>query len=128
MERFGGLDLKFLNILTKYPSIPTYHVRGDKGRLTEEVGVDFSSEEKLNISEKIDGTNGRIIVSSYARDLTLDYLIGSREEILYAKGDYVITNTLDIVKNLMPEMILREIKKRRNSDWVVTKRNSVTRR
>jgi radical SAM protein with 4Fe4S-binding SPASM domain len=32
-----------------------------------------------------------------------------------------------IVKHLMPKMILKQIRKRRNSDWVVTKRNSVTR-
>ena len=33
-----------------------------------------------------------------------------------------------LVKHLMPTMILKQIRKRRNSDWVVTKRNSITRR
>ena len=30
-------NLRALNSATKYPSIPTYHVMGDRGRLQEEI-------------------------------------------------------------------------------------------
>jgi len=88
-----------LNSLTKYPSIFTYHCLGEKGSLTETLvdDKDFSLYDKCFVSEKIDGTNARIIV---AND---DYIIGSREELLFAKGDRFgnpqlnIANTVKII-------------------------------
>jgi hypothetical protein len=52
-------DLTALNSLTKYPSIPTYHTldSGNGGLLDET--VPFSGE--VIGSEKVDGTNSRII-------------------------------------------------------------------
>lgn len=72
---------KQLNSMTKYPSIQTYH-EIDRGALKKELtdGVSFGDEE-VHVSEKVDGTNGRILV------LNGDYIIGSREELLYRKGD-----------------------------------------
>ena len=74
------MDLKKLNSITKYPSIPTYHKMGLKGKLTEETE---ELEGRLFASEKIDGTNARIIVL----DDRPHYYIGSREELLYAQHD-----------------------------------------
>jgi hypothetical protein len=68
------------NSLTKYPSIPTYHVMAS-GVLTDAIGVSFG-DEPLYLSEKIDGCNARMIL-----DAAGDYIIGSREALLYARGD-----------------------------------------
>lgn len=48
------------------------------------------------LTEKIDGTNGRIIMTPG------DFFIGSREEILYAKGDRIENPALGIVATLLP--------------------------
>jgi hypothetical protein len=94
-----GLDkLPALNSATKYPSIETYHVLGERGSLTEEVGP-FSEMEsgQVIMTEKVDGTNGRIILLPDG-----DFFIGSREELLYAKGDRVKNLALGIVSTLRP--------------------------
>ena len=49
------MDLRKLNSITKYPSIPTYHKIGEKGVLEDEV-VSFGSD-KIILTEKVDGTN-----------------------------------------------------------------------
>jgi hypothetical protein len=89
------IDLGKLNSMTKYPSIPTYHKLGEKGMLQEEVLVSFGEppyQDDLYATEKIDGTNARIVL------LPDDsYIIGSREEFLYAKGDLIQNPTLGIV-------------------------------
>ena len=102
-ERFYGLDLKKLNTITKYPSILTYHKMGDRGILEGELQVDFG-EDKLFATEKIDGVSSRIIFDNKG-----DYIIGSREELLYAKGDYIINPSLSIVETLYNEKFLNNI-------------------
>ena len=94
---FDMAKLGKLNSMTKYPSIPTYH-KMDRGRLLEEREVIFDDGEKVYVSEKIDGTNGRAIL---LRD-GLDYFIGTREEIVYARGDRVINPEMGIAPNLVP--------------------------
>ena len=108
-------DLKKLNSATKYPPIPTYHKLGDKGKLQED-SIDFASPkenvvdvfhpQRVIATEKIDGTNGRIVFSKEQ-----GYFIGSREELLYAKGDLIVNPTLNIVETLKPiaDRILSEI-------------------
>lgn len=86
------LDLEALNSATKYPSIQTYHVLGERGSLTDEV-TGFHGDVVL--SEKIDGSNSRII-----RLPDGDWLIGSREELLTARGDRVWNPALGIVAAL----------------------------
>jgi hypothetical protein len=86
------IDLDKLNSATKYPSIPTYHMLGDRGCLTEEVQVSFQGEELL-YTEKIDGTNARIILIGGG-----DFFIGSREELLYFSGDLLCNPSQGIVK------------------------------
>lgn len=82
-------NLAAVNSATKYPSIPTYHAMGEKGRLTEEINVNFCGP--VHISEKIDGTNARIVVVGDR------YLIGSREELLTASGDLICNPSMGIV-------------------------------
>ena len=84
-------DLRKLNSATKYPSIPTFHVLGDRGRLREEVQVSFGDADVV-VTEKLDGTNARIIVLE-----DRSYLIGSREELLHARGDIVFNPAQGIV-------------------------------
>jgi len=86
-------DLRKLNSLTKYPSIPTYHEMGDRGALKE--GPPFEFEGDAVVTEKIDGTNSRVILLP---DKT--FIIGSREELLYAQGDLIGDATLGITEAL----------------------------
>lgn len=75
------------NSITKYPSILTYHVMGDRGCLhpvLSEMEYFPKTDDDLYVSEKIDGENTRIII------LNDDYILGKREDWLYAKGDRAI--------------------------------------
>lgn len=88
----GRLDLRTLNSLTKYPSIPTYHgLDKSNGLLLEDERVEFAGHVVL--TEKIDGTNARIIVLPGG-----DWIIGSREELLGASGDLIPNPKLGIVE------------------------------
>lgn len=88
-------DLSKLNSLTKYPSIPTYHTLDPKnGGLIEET-VSFVGD--VLGTEKVDGTNSRILCLPDG-----SYLLGSREELLYAKGDLIGNPALGIVEALRP--------------------------
>ncbi len=83
-----GLDN--INSMTKYPSILTYHKMADKGRLLNEVKVPFDSQ--AIVTEKINGVNARIIM--YPNGF---YMVGSRDELLYARGDLLKNRQLGIV-------------------------------
>lgn len=87
--------IPYLNSLTKYPSIDTYHKLGEKGRLLDEVNHTFTGEVVL--TEKVDGTNGRIVITPWG-----EWLIGSREEFFTASGDIVYNPMLGIVDALRP--------------------------
>jgi hypothetical protein len=88
-----AIDLKKLNSMTKYPSIPTYHALGERGVLLDS-RIEFSGS--VIVREKIDGTNARIIFTGGG------YLIGSREELLYAQGDLIGNPALGIVDAVKP--------------------------
>lgn len=90
-QELGGL--RKLNSMTKYPSIPTYHEMGEKGRLSEGTPLDMGHHPLL-VTEKVDGTSGRIILTPHG------WLIGSREELLQARGDIVWNPALGIVEVL----------------------------
>jgi hypothetical protein len=86
-------DLAKLNSLTKYPSILTYHTLDPRnGGLLEEVTTFVGT---VIGTEKVDGTNSRVICLPDAC-----YLLGSREELLYAKGDLIGNPSLGIVDAL----------------------------
>lgn len=86
------MDLSKLNSATKYPSIETYHVLGEKGRLTEDLGpfAGIDEDEEIVLTEKVDGTNFRIVMLPDG-----DYFIGMREELIYAKGDRIMPTALN---------------------------------
>ncbi|MEA5605522.1 RNA ligase family protein [Nostoc sp. UHCC 0252] len=94
-------DLNKLNSMTKYPSIPTYHSLGDKGRLLDKF---VSFDREVILTEKVDGTNSRIIMLPDG-----NYILGSKEELLFAKGDLIgnpalgIVNALHNVADLLPQ-------------------------
>ena len=92
-------QLRKINSLTKYPSIPTYHKLGEKGMLLEEHNVEFDpvfvGAGSVIATEKVDGTNARIITLPNSR-----WLIGSREELLHAEGDLIHNPMLGIVDAL----------------------------
>jgi hypothetical protein len=91
------VNLQTLNTLTKYPSIPTYHtLNPTNGRLSEPV-VTFPDGATVIGTEKIDGTNARIVFTPDAR-----YFLGSREELLFYRGDVVGNPAMGIVEALKP--------------------------
>jgi hypothetical protein len=82
-----------INTLTKYPSILTLHQLGEKGRLKNEFTTQIQGE-KMYATEKIDGTNTRIICFGS------EYLIGAREFILHHSHDLYFDNAQGIVDGL----------------------------
>lgn len=80
-----------LNSATKYPSILTYHTMGDRGVLQPELTGTPSGD--ITITEKVDGTNTRIILTPDLR-----WLIGSREDLLHADGDLIYNPAMGIVE------------------------------
>lgn len=95
--------LRKLNSITKYPSILTYHNLGPKGSLVDSLVEDLAFENKtIFITEKIDGTNSRIVFITDEYGAVEDYIIGSREELLFACGDRIINPALGVVNNLKP--------------------------
>lgn len=96
--------------MTKYPEIKTYHKMGDKsdkGRLQPELSIELDPDKLYHMSEKVDGTNTRMIF--IVGEDTIDYFIGSREELLTAKEDRIYNPSLDVVTNLSePASIISE--------------------
>lgn len=94
--------LRKLNSITKYPSIMTYHNLGPRGSLVDSLVDDkhFDKHRSVYITEKIDGTNSRIVFSTNNKGEVDDYIIGSREDFLFAKGDRIVNPALGIVKNM----------------------------
>jgi len=88
-----------LNSLTKFPSIPTLHVLGERGRLgsTLDPGLRLGELEYV-ATEKVDGTNARALLLPDG-----SFLFGSREELLWYSGDVVYNPALGIVETLRSE-------------------------
>lgn len=82
-----------INTLTKYPSILTLHKLGEKGRLLNELTTLVENEE-MYATEKIDGTNARIICYGS------EFLIGAREFILHHSDDLYFDNSQEIVNGI----------------------------
>ena len=82
-----------LNSFTKYPSIPTLH-KMEKGVLTEEIADGFPFNEKMYATEKVDGTNVRILC--YHDEM----IIGSRENLLWHNEDLFFDPAQGIVAGL----------------------------
>ncbi len=87
-----GIDK--INTLTKYSSILTLHQFGERGRFTNDLTTTISLSDELFATEKIDGTNVRIIC------LGNEYLIGSRGFILHYSEDLCYNPSQSIVENI----------------------------
>jgi RNA ligase len=85
-------QLRTLNSATRYPSILTYHALGERGRLTDERTTELSGA--VEVTEKIDGTNARIVVPPAAMGAPL---IGSRTELLHYLDDVIANPAQGIV-------------------------------
>jgi len=94
MISYRTVDLARLNSATKYPSIDTYHRLDPKtGDLTEALNHSFTGD--VYMTEKIDGTNGRIVLCPDG------WIIGSRNELLTGEGDLIVNPKESIVETLM---------------------------
>ena len=87
-------QLRALNSATQYPSILTYHALGDRGRLAEVRNTDLAGAGRLEITEKIDGTNARIVLAPPGLGAPL---IGSRTELLHYLDDVIANPAQGIV-------------------------------
>ena len=87
IEKYGK---EKINTLTKYPSILTLHKFGERGRFTDEITTNIEGETMF-ASEKIDGTNVRIIC--YGEE----FLVGSRNNILHYSKDFYWDESMGIV-------------------------------
>ncbi len=87
-----------INSLTKYPSILTLHKFGERGRLTSEITTNIEGE-KMFASEKIDGTNVRIIC------LGDEFLVGSRNNILHYSNDLYWDESIGIVNQFYTKQL-----------------------
>lgn len=85
--------LRKLNSATQYPSILTYHELGERGRLTEQRTAVFGDGD-VEVTEKIDGTNARILIPSAETGAPL---IGSRTELLHHLPDLIANPAQGIV-------------------------------
>lgn len=95
LPTFATLPLSFINSLTKYPSILTYQPLDDRGRVVDEAPV-LPIGQNIIATEKIDGTNARIILAPDG-----DWLIGSRNELLTGRGDRVVRDADRIVETIL---------------------------
>jgi hypothetical protein len=84
-----------LNSATKYPSIPTYHIIDPKNGMLSEPVIDFG-DQPVQISEKIDGTNARIVILPDQ----WTWAIGSRENLLSCAENWIHNPELGIVAEL----------------------------
>jgi hypothetical protein len=87
------VDLVKLNSLTKYPSISTYHALDPKSGDLLDSPMSFVG--RVIATEKIDGTNARVVLLPDG-----SYIVGSREEFLYGRGDLIGNPALGIVEAL----------------------------
>jgi hypothetical protein len=85
-------QLRTLNSATQYPSILTYHALGERGRLTAERTTELTGD--VEVTEKIDGTNARIVVPPAGLGAPL---IGSRTELLHYLDDVLANPAQGIV-------------------------------
>ena len=93
--------LRKLNSITKYPSILTYHNLGPRGSLVDSLVDETKFDDRtVYITEKVDGTNSRVVFSTDSKGSVEDYIIGSREDFLFAKNDRIVNPGLGIVKNM----------------------------
>lgn len=96
------IDLNKLNSLTKYPSILTYHAMGERGRLKDEVQINFDG--KLAAYEKVDGTNARMICGP-----DMSVIVGSREDLLWEREDLIGNPAMNIIATLRERVSLQYI-------------------
>lgn len=94
-------DYDKIDSLTKYPSILTYHNLGARGGLAEGLVEEMSFDgHEVLIYEKVDGTNARIIFVTDENGIPIDYILGSRRELLYANGDRIMNPALHLAESM----------------------------
>lgn len=97
-----NIDFNKINSITKYPSILTYHELGERGKLKNVLNESskFNQQDEVNIYEKIDGENSRIVFMGDGE--SIDYVIGSREDLLFARGDRIGNPSGNIAQYFIP--------------------------
>lgn len=95
MSTLRALAPAKLNCMTKYPSIPTYHTLNPSDGSLSEPTIPFKGP--VLGTEKIDGCNARIIKLPDG-----SYVLGSRDELLHASGDYLANPAHGLVEALLP--------------------------
>lgn len=94
------------NSMTKFPSIPTYHELGEKGRLTTKLQHNIPHGTIIGGTEKVDGTNTRITATLLEDGY--DFFIGSRDDWITAMGDRIHVDSLGIVDAVLYGLDIEE--------------------
>lgn len=97
------VDIDRLNSMTKYPSILTYHELGNGGVLNDAVLTPFPANNTLYGTEKVDGTNTRLVFTPDNH-----VIVGSREDFLWESKDLIGNPTLGIMdyfRSIVPRLI-----------------------
>lgn len=79
--------LAALNSVTKFESIPTLHKLDERGVPRGDAQKPADPETPIEVSEKVDGVNTRIIVLQTSLKAPVNVFLASREEILFHLGD-----------------------------------------
>lgn len=96
-------DIDRLNSMTKYPSILTYHELGERGVLNDVVLTPFPANTTLYGTEKVDGTNARLVFTPDNH-----VIVGSREDFLWESKDLIGNPAMGIVdyfRTVVPRLI-----------------------
>jgi len=96
-------DIDRLNSMTKYPSILTYHELGERGVLNDSVLTPFPADTTLYGTEKVDGTNARLVFTPDNH-----VLVGSREDFLWESKDLIGNPAMGIVayfRSVVPRLL-----------------------
>lgn len=91
------IDINRLNSMTKYPSILTYHELGERGVLNDVVLTPFPTNSVLYGTEKVDGTNARLIFTPDKH-----VIVGSREDLLWESRDLIGNPAMGIMEYFRP--------------------------
>lgn len=124
MEKLGGLKelLRKLDSMTKYPSIETLHAFGGRQRFIEELtasGKLLFECHSWSLSEKINGTNGRLLLFPKDYLNVILEIVGQHDWLLGTRDNLIMSPTTDPIVMAMIEQLSSEaqrISNRLNSE------------
>jgi len=85
-------DLELLEAVTRWPSIKSYHKMDEHGRLIDELRFPEIAGEAVYATEKVDGSNVRVVVDSLLR-----VSVGTRNQLVMFRGEAAAQDSMGVV-------------------------------